>query len=161
VSKLYEAGFSVRQISQEDPRLAVSSYSPGSELTADQLSALLIAADSLVELGVADSAIDDDDLRIIAQLTRLRALNIANNQITSEGLSALSGLSELGHLNIYGNADVNDRAFDVLAQLPNLAELYVWKTGLSDTSIARLQAQRRSLSIHGASAFPIAGAKSK
>ena len=122
----------MRQVSQSDARLVVSVNSPGTELSAAALAALAAAAPEIVDLNLADTALDDAGLAAIGALPAATHLRLARNQLTDASLSALArGSPQLQHLNLYGNSGITDAGLETLGEIATLRELYLWQTGVS------------------------------
>ncbi len=157
VERLYAAGFLVRQLSQSDPQLAVSVYSPGSRVGAEQVAALESAGDQVVELNLQDAGLGDSVAESLAKLTALARLRLSRNEITDRGIAALARLPRLERLNIYANAGVTDASVDVLASIASLRRLDVWQTGLTAEGIVRLQQRRPDLALQTGAERAITG----
>jgi uncharacterized membrane protein/mono/diheme cytochrome c family protein len=145
VADLFAAGLLVRQVSQSDAHLIVSVNSPGTALSAAALAALNAAATEIVDLNLADTALDDVGLAAIGELTAATHLRLARNRLSDGGLASLAALPQLTHLNLYGNGGVTDAGLALLAASGSLRELYIWQTGASAEGVAQLRAQRRGL----------------
>ena len=154
VARLSDAGFNVRQVSMQDPRLSVSlSVEPDSEVTRDRLDALLAAPDQIVELRLRSSGIDDGMLATVGELTNLTHLYLDNNAITDAGLTQLENLENLVYLNLVGNAGITDAAAGSLSRLPQLQRLFVWNTSMT-TGADELAMLRPSLTVDTGVAAP-------
>jgi mono/diheme cytochrome c family protein len=158
VARLYAAGFLVRQVSQTDAHMSVSVYSPGTHVGAEQVAALLSAADQIVELNLEDAGIDDAVAADLSKLTAVTHLRLSRNALTDGGVAPLASLPRLEHLNIYGNAGVTDASVDALVAAPSLRRLDVWQTGITGAGIASLRQRRPDLAVQGATDAAIVGA---
>jgi uncharacterized membrane protein len=147
VAALFGAGFLVRQVSQSDARLVVSVNSPGTALRTEALAALAAAAPEIVDLNLADTALDDAGLAAIGTLPAVTHLRLARNRLTDGSLAALAALPSLTHLNLYANGNVTDAGLALLAASDSLRELYVWQTGASAEGVAQLRAGRPELNV--------------
>jgi uncharacterized membrane protein/mono/diheme cytochrome c family protein len=147
VSKLTAAGFMVRQEDLSDPRLIVSAPAPGGHYSEAQLSGLDVAAQTIVELNLSRSNLEDAALPAIGKLPSLVRLRLDNNKLSDKGLKALAGLTELTYLNLHGNTEISDAAIEELAKLPKLQSVYLWNTGVSPQGAARLKQLRPDLAI--------------
>ncbi len=103
------------------------------------------AAAEIVDLNLADTALDDAGLAAIGELAAATHLRLARNRLTDGGLASLAALPQLTHLNLYGNSGVTDAGLALLAASGSLRELYVWQTGASAEGVAQLRAQRPEL----------------
>jgi uncharacterized membrane protein len=142
VVKLFAAGFVVRQVSQSDTRLIVSVSSPGTAVSADSLAVLAAAAEQIVDLNLADAALDDADLAAIGALPAITHLRLARNELTDAGLAALAGAPRLEYLNLYGNGNITDDGIAALSAIATLREVHLWGTGVSLNGATRLRAAR-------------------
>jgi hypothetical protein len=147
VATLAAAGFIVRPLSQGDSRLVVSVSSPGTVLGADALAALAAAAIDVVDLNLADTALDDAGLAAIGPLPVATHLRLARNRLSDDGLAALRDTPRLHYLNLYGNAGVTDEGIAALATIASLREVYLWGTRVSIDGAARLRSTRPGLAV--------------
>jgi hypothetical protein len=158
VERLHAAGFLVRQVSQADPHLIVSVYSPGTRVGAEQLAVLLAAAEQIVELDLQDAGIGDSAAADLSKIAGLARLRLSRNELTDRGVEALAGLPRLERLNLYANTGVTDASVDALAGAASLKTLAIWQTGMTDSGIARLRQRRPDLAVQGAAAGALTGA---
>jgi uncharacterized membrane protein len=155
VQELNAAGFLVRQVSQDDPRLVVSVNSPGAALNAAALAALTHAAPVIVDLNLAGSDLDDAELAAIGTLPAATHVRVAGNRLTDASAAAIAALPALTHLNLYGNDGITDSALLALVSNRSLREVYLWQTAVTATGAARLREQRPDLVVDlGAAAGP-------
>lgn len=162
VDRLYRAGFLVRQVSDTDPHLVVSVYSPGARVVEQHIAVLLTAADQIVELNLQDALLDDSVLDDIGKFTELTRLRLSHNELTDVTVAKLAGLRKLERLNLYSNPGITDASVEVLASLPQLKRLDVWNTGITEKGMARLRELRPDLELQGESSsfgveFPLPG----
>jgi uncharacterized membrane protein len=149
VDRLYGSGFLVRQVSQTDPRLVVSVYSPGARVIDEHIAVLLTAADRIVELNLQDADLDDEVLADIGRFTELTRLRLSRNAITDKTVEAFTNMPQLERLNLYANPGVTDLSVDVLASLRALKRLDVWQTSITPEGLVRLRALRPELELQG------------
>jgi mono/diheme cytochrome c family protein len=154
VAELNAAGLLVRQVSQTDARLVVSASSPGTPLGAPAFAALTAAADEIVDLNLADTALDDADLAAIGALPAATHLRFARNELTDASLASLASSPQLRYLNLYGNAGITDAGVDALGAIATLREVYLWQTGVSAAGAERLRALNPELVIELGTAAP-------
>ena len=155
VAALFDAGFLARPVSQTDPRLIVSVYSPGAALTADRLAALAPAAGEIVELDLHGSGLDDAALAGFERFTQLTKLRLSDNRLTDDGLESLAQLPKLESLNLYANSGVTDAGLPELARSASLKRLYLWETGVSEAGVAELEKLRPDLAVQMGAATPL------
>ena len=162
VDRLYRSGFLVRQVSESDPHLVVSVYSPGARVVDEHIAVLLSAADQIVELNLQDAQLDDSVLADIDKFTELTRLRLSHNELTDRTVAELKGLKKLERLNLYANPGITDASVEVLASLPALKRLDVWNTAITDKGLARLRELRPDLELQGEASsfgveFPVPG----
>lgn len=107
---------------------------------------LLKVKDQLVDLKLDHLPIEDDELEVIGQFSRLEKLNLNNTQLTGKGLEVLANCKELRSLSLSG-LPVDTSIAATLHALPQLEELYVWNTSLTPDEINTLQAAFPSIEI--------------
>lgn len=91
------------------------------------LQALKNINEQLVVLKLTNLPINDNDIKIVADLKNIKKLNVENTLITDNGMEYIKQLSQLEQLNLYGT-NVSDEGLLELASLKNLSVLYLWKT---------------------------------
>jgi uncharacterized membrane protein len=142
---LFAAGLLARQISRSDAHLVVSPSSPGTPLGAEAFAALKTAASEIVDLNLADTALDDAGLAAIGALPAATHVRLARNELTDAGLAALAGSPQLAYLNLYGNSRITDQGIAALSAIASLREVYLWETGVSIQGAAQLRKARPGL----------------
>lgn len=158
VERLFAAGFLVRPLAQDDGRLVVSVNSPGARLGTAALATLAEAAPTIVDLNLANAALDDAALAALGALPEVTHLRLARNRLSDQSLAVLAALPKLRHLNLYGNALVTDAGVETLASSASLRELFLWQTGVSADGVARLREQRPDLAVDFGASAPTATA---
>ena len=83
--------------------------------------------EQLVVLKLTNLPINDNDIKIVADLKNIKKLNVENTLITDDGMRYVKQLSQLEQLNLYGT-NISDEGIIQLADLKNLSVLYLWKT---------------------------------
>jgi uncharacterized membrane protein len=139
------AGFSVRQVSFDNPHLIVSMVSPGETLTSAGLQALSSAGDQIDELDLQRAGVGDQQLTKLAQFSNLSHLRLEGNQISDGGVRSLADLKYLNYLNLYANKKVTDASVSILAQMAALEKVYLWDTGVTDHGAKALRKKRPTL----------------
>ena len=91
------------------------------------LQALKSINEQLAVLKLTNLPINDDDLKVVADLKNIKKLNVENTLITDNGMDYIKQLSQLEQLNLYGT-NISDEGIIQLADLKNLFVLYLWKT---------------------------------
>lgn len=139
-------GFVIKKIVPESNFLEVRLPFTGQRLSDMELQVLLPIKDQMAWLDFSQGQVKNADLEVIGQLTSLTRLNLANNNLTDEGINHLLGLGELGYLNLYGTA-VSDASLTMLKKLPKLRTLYLWQTKVTDAGVAALKAERPDIKV--------------
>lgn len=139
-------GFVIKKIVPESNFLEVRLPFTGQKLSDMELQVLLPIKDQIVWLDFSRGQVQNADLEVIGQLTSLTRLNLANNELTDEGVRHLLGIGELNYLNLYGT-QVSDASLSVLKNLPKLRSLYLWQTEVTDAGVAALKAERPDINI--------------
>jgi uncharacterized membrane protein len=92
----------------------------------------------LVTLKLTNLAIDDNDLKIVADLKNIKKLNLENSLITDDGMAYIKQLSQLEQLNLYGT-NISDEGLIQLTSLKNLSQIYLWKTKVTMSGIEQFK----------------------
>ena len=92
----------------------------------------------LVTLKLTNLPINDNDIKIVADLKNIKKLNVENTLITDNGMEYIKQLSKLEQLNLYGT-NVSDEGLMELASLKNLSVLYLWKTKVTLNGIEQFK----------------------
>ncbi|MGD9633285.1 MAG: leucine-rich repeat domain-containing protein [Pirellulales bacterium] len=88
-------------------------------------------------LGFAGSNVNDDDLKFIENLTKLKGLNLSDTRITDNGLQHLRNLTSLETLRLNDTA-ITDEGIKYLDGLTRLQHLELQRTAITDSSVDRL-----------------------
>ena len=102
------------------------------------LQALKNINEQLVILKLTNLAIDDNDLKIVADLKNIKKLNLENSLITDNGMAYIKQLSQLEQLNLYGT-NISDEGLIQLTSLKNLSQIYLWKTKVTKGGIEQFK----------------------
>ncbi|HEY9714460.1 MAG TPA: leucine-rich repeat domain-containing protein, partial [Chroococcales cyanobacterium] len=105
---------------------------------AHRLLSALKGSQALTSLNLRFSDLSDDDMNLLAGLTKLRHLNISGNKFTDKGFEKLSQLHQLNSLYAEGNRVSGAAAFAALSKLP-LKQLHITTTGWSSAALAKLK----------------------
>jgi uncharacterized membrane protein len=111
------------------------------------LALLAPLAANIVWLDLANTQVTDQGLAQIAALPNLVRLHLQKTAITDAGLAQLTKLAYLEYLNLYGTA-VTDAGIGQLAPLKNLHALYLWQTKVSEAGIKNLHEKMPQLRIN-------------
>ena len=110
------------------------------------LQALKNINEQLVVLKLTNLPINDNDIKIVADLKNIKKLNVENTLITDNGMEYIKQLSKLEQLNLYGT-NVSDEGLMELASLKNLSVLYLWKTKVTLEGIEKFKKSHPNLNI--------------
>ena len=102
------------------------------------LQALKSINEQLAVLKLTNLPINDNDIKIVADLKNIKKLNVENTLITDNGLDYIKQLSQLEQLNLYGT-NISDEGIIQLADLKNLSVLYLWKTKVTLNGIEQFK----------------------
>jgi uncharacterized membrane protein len=92
----------------------------------------------LVTLKLTNLPINDNDLKIVADLKNIKKLNLENSLITDNGMAYMKQLSQLEQLNLYGT-NISDEGLIQLTSLKNLSQIYLWKTKVTKGGIEQFK----------------------
>jgi len=82
--------------------------------------------------------ITDLGLAKLANLKKLRRLDVSGAKLTTAGIKALQGLPQLERLSLWNCTRLDDSAAEALAAIPSLANLDLSYTGISDAGLKYL-----------------------
>jgi len=80
---------------------------------------------NLEYLHLYDGQLTDKAMESIGRLAQLKSLDVRGTRISSDGVAYLRDLRELQALRLSQNPDVDDRALEYIAQLPELTHLSI------------------------------------
>ena len=100
----------------------------------------------LVILKLTNLPIKDNDVKMLADLKKMRRLNLENTAITNECIVYLKQLPELEQLNLYGT-NISDEGLKQLASFKKLSVLYLWKTKVTATGVAQFKKERPDVKV--------------
>jgi hypothetical protein len=143
---LEEAGFSVQILAANSNFVEIGPKVVRSEVSSEQVQALLEAKDQITWINFGEAGLSDDDLKVIGQLPELTRLRLEKNNITDAGIAHLKGLTHLESLNLY-DTKVTDASIDLIAALPALKKVYLWQTEVSQDGVEALRSKRPEMMI--------------
>jgi YHS domain-containing protein len=100
----------------------------------------------VAELVLARTSISDASLAFAASLPNLRRLDVRGTKITAAGVSALASNAHIEEL-VLVQTSLSDAAVDPLLAMSALKRAYLWKSGLSESALARLRRERPALHV--------------
>ncbi len=131
---LTQLGFVIRPVAIDSPLLDVA-FTKGRHVDAAALESLLGIKDQIVDLNPRAAGLQDEQLRVIAQLSNLEHLRIELNDITDTGVRQLATLHTLRSLNLYGTK-VTDATLETLGRMPALRDVYLFQTAVTNNTNA-------------------------
>jgi hypothetical protein len=118
-------------------------------LNDDDLEALLPMSREIISLDLTHAEISDQGLITLSKLINLQRLYLEGNKgISVEGIAQLKSLENLSYLNLV-RIELNEELVDQLISMENLREIYLFETGLDESSIARLKEARPKVFVNG------------
>jgi len=92
----------------------------------------------VVLVGLGETKVTDDDLKILGKLPNLENLDLSKTRITSAGLAHLRGLKNLRVLSLW-KTQVDDAGLEHLEGLTKLWQLSIDETRITDAGVAHLK----------------------
>jgi len=135
----------VTPLATGSPGIAVDFYG-AAFFKPGQLQELSPVKEQIVSLNLGKMPVTDKDLSALTMFRHLRQLNLDFTRVTGAGVATLAKLPNLQSLSLSGTP-IKDGDLDQLAGVSTLRKLYVWKTGVTSTSVTRLRQQRKDLDL--------------
>jgi uncharacterized membrane protein len=155
LAALQEQLVHVQPVAQGSQELWVDFAAPAAAIRDEDARRLLDPlTDHVAELSLARTRIGDRTLELVAEMDRLRRLDLRGTAVGDDGLARLRGHAALEEL-VLSRTRLTDASVEVLLELPALARVWVWECGLTAEALARLRAERPRLAVEeggGASA---------
>lgn len=120
-------GATVIPISQETNLLQAQFLNVSDPFSDEHMALLLPLSEQIAWLDLGKTAITDEAMPLIGNLTNLTKLHLEKTAITDNGLVHLQNLNRLEYLNLYGT-QVSDEGLKHLSPLKNLRSLYLWQS---------------------------------
>ncbi|MEO6314858.1 MAG: c-type cytochrome domain-containing protein [Chitinophagaceae bacterium] len=124
IEKLTNTNRLVQPLALHSPALAVNFYNRQNYTTA-ALKELLALKTQVVSMDMAYMPVKEEDIKVMAQFTNLRKLNLNFSTVPGKSLSGLSTLPFLKHLSLSGTA-VTRQDVQMLAAFPALEAVFLW-----------------------------------
>ncbi|HEY5919304.1 MAG TPA: DUF2231 domain-containing protein [Chryseolinea sp.] len=145
VSALRAIGVLVIPVGAETNYLSVNFVNARSASDKD-LALLLPLKDQLLWLNVGRTAITNEGLKVISQLSNLTQLNLEHTKIGDAGIESLVPLKRLTSLNLVGNQVSNEGLLHI-ERLEKLEKVYLFQTEISHEGVDKLVKDRPKLEI--------------
>jgi Leucine Rich Repeat (LRR) protein len=92
----------------------------------------------VISVGLRDTNIKDDDLKVLTKLSHLEILDLSNTRITGAGLAHLKGLKNLRVLSLW-KTDVDDQGLEHLKGMTKMWSLVLDETKITDAGLVHLK----------------------
>jgi hypothetical protein len=146
IADIEKSGGSARPLAQNDDRLDVSFQMQGASVTDKDLKPIA-QLKKIAAVNLAKTSVTDAGLAQLAQHPEIVQLHLEQTKITDAGLAQLKPLKNLEYLNLYGTA-VTDAGIKQLAGLTNLKNLYLWQTKVTPEGAKKLKQDLPKLDIN-------------
>jgi len=130
-----------RDSAEEENLYSVRMKFPPAPFSSDHVRELLPYGDVFSKLSLVSSGIQDDALYHISKMPNLRKLYLQKTNIDGSGIVHLKKLQKLEVLNL-SYTKVDDRSAIELLNVPNVREVYLFRSNTSDEVAKALQAYR-------------------
>ena len=104
----------------------------------ESITLLLPLAEHITWLNLANSNLTGEGLSLLNQFPRLTRLNLERSTINDSALSHISGFTNLYYLNLYGT-EITDSGISSLLNLPELEQIYLWQTAVTEAGAGILR----------------------
>ena len=101
---------------------------------------------TLLDVDLAGSSIQDDDLQYLVGLENLERLHLTDTAIGDAGLKHVAGIQSLKILRLEGTK-VTDDGINLIASLPNLRGVDLQNTKVSSAGVEKLRSLRPDIGI--------------
>jgi uncharacterized membrane protein len=101
---------------------------------------------NIVWLKLSGTNLSDTAISIVSQLPNLTKLHVDNTSISDAGLNHISTLSKLVYLNLVGTKATQNGVLS-LKNMPQLKQLFLYKTGIKKEEWTNLQAQMTNIQL--------------
>ena len=105
----------------------------------------LTGCEQLEELALAQTLVTDGGLEAMSHLKNLKRLDLAQTPVSDQGLAHLATLRQLEWLNLSGNLGITDQSVKLLLDLPQLKEVYLDGTSMTQEGLAQLGPRARTV----------------
>lgn len=136
ISALTGRGVIVIPVSDSTNYLSVS-FVNARDMTDADLALLAPLKEQLLWLDLGRTQVTGSGLKVVAQLTRLRRLNVQYTAVDDAGIGALGPLKELQSLNVVGTR-VTDAGLVSLSGIATLEKVYCYGTGVTRSGLEKL-----------------------
>lgn len=156
ITALTERLVHVQPVSAEMHELWVDFAAPAATIRDEDVRKLLEPlSDHIAELSLSRTRITDAVIETLADMPRLRRLDLRGTGVTDAGLAKLRGHGALEEL-VLAQTRLTDSALETLLDLPALEKLWLWESGVSPDALARLRFDRPRLMVSAGDAEPAA-----
>ena len=135
LQKIRTKGIAVYRVAENSPFVEVD-LSRKKAIDRSTLKALKPVAKQLISLNLANTNIQDKDLKELTNFPHLQKLYLQQTNISDKGIQAITKLDYLTYLNLY-ETKITDKSLAVLSDLKRLKKLYLWQTKTTKDGIAK------------------------
>src|SRR5665213_1516919 len=138
IDKLRAAGALVLPLAQNTNLLSIEFTSNASTITDQQVALLAPLAIQVYDLNLANTNVTDEGLKSLEGMKNLHRLHLEKTTVSDAGLSHLKGLTSLEYLNLYSTG-VTDGGLENLGGLKTLKNVYLWQSKVSDAGAVEVE----------------------
>ena len=113
-----------------------------------------LGSHDIAQLSASEVGLDDQGFSKLTRLSGLQHLDVGSNNLTAASADSLAGFTELRYLWLSYMAEVGDELMSAVAKIPNLEQVGIRRTSVTDAGLATL-AESRSLRAVYAGRTPI------
>lgn len=150
LKELRTVGILAKLISEESNLLDVSfvmAQNASPQQRQEQLKKLLQVKEQVYWLDVSNCGLNNEDIKVLGQMTNLTKLNLQKNNIDDSGIAYLQSLKKLEYLNVYQNP-LSDKSIQAIQQLPALKKINLWQTQVTEEGVASLTSAKQGLVVN-------------
>jgi uncharacterized membrane protein/mono/diheme cytochrome c family protein len=136
IAQLKDAGVVVIPVKGNSNYLSASFVT--AKATPEVLKLLSGLKKQLVWLNLAGTGLDDNGLKMLADLVAVVRLNLSNTTITDQGMASLKGLKHLQYVNLVATK-VTAAGIEQLKELKELHSIYLYQSAVNKKDTERLK----------------------
>ena len=130
----------------EESNLLIASLAHNKNITKSQIKLLKKIGANILELDVGHSNFNDAFAYVFGHMPHLKKIGLQHSAISNKSLTHLKGLKYLEYLNLY-NTRVNDQSVSSIVNIPNLKNIYLWKSNFTQAGVEQLKKELPLLAI--------------
>jgi uncharacterized membrane protein len=145
-------GFRIRPVSDGLAFLQVGTLQSKTDVTVEDMEALLLIADQISWLDLSRTNVSDTELEQLSEFRHLTRLYLQQTDVGDSTLSRIAELEHLEYLNLYGT-DITDSGLHYLESLVQLQSLYLWQTAVTADAAYALESNLPGVTINTGAEF--------